>query len=119
MVVRVSIREMAPTVFVCVEDATGTPPCCLRNESGVPVWFAVIPPEARAFASLAAAGHSTLALARGERASAFKLPGRGHHGRHNAVVWHLLPPGDKDVPLLWDFHKMANDRKVRVSGGGV
>jgi hypothetical protein len=117
MVVRISIREMAPTVFVCVEDATGTPPCCLRNEAGVPVWFAVVPPEARANAPLAAGG-TTLALSRGGIvAPAFGLPGRGH-SRHKAVVWHLLPPGAGDVPLLWDFHKMANNgRKVRDGRG--
>jgi len=34
-------REAAPTIFVVVEDASASPPCCIRNELDSDLWFAV------------------------------------------------------------------------------
>jgi len=40
-VVRLALREAAPTIFVVVEDASASPPCCIRNELDSDLWFAV------------------------------------------------------------------------------
>lgn len=46
-ILRVSMHEQGPTVFVTIEDATETPPCQILNESEKSVWFAVLVPNAK------------------------------------------------------------------------
>jgi len=94
LVLRVSIRELAPTIFICVEDASETPPCCLRNETQHTVWFGlVLPTTSTAFAESIAKPKASFSSHRTKAAG-------------DRLVWHALPPA-VEVPLLWDFHKMA------------
>ena len=39
--VRVSVHEQVPTVFVTIEDATASPPCCIRNDAHAAVWYSI------------------------------------------------------------------------------
>ena len=40
-IIRVSVSERAATIFITVEDATDTPPCCITNSSEHPINFCV------------------------------------------------------------------------------
>ena len=40
-ILRVSFNQEGPTTFVTLEDATETPPCCIRNDSNRTVYYSI------------------------------------------------------------------------------